>query len=175
MIKRKLATWAFLPALMALMAASTACAQEATYETFMATPDGTMFTVNNLWLLIAAGLVFIMHLGFSCVETGLTQSKNTVNILFKNVFIVCMGVVTYALWGFNSMYPGDFNGFFALGSPIPNSFGEADIVANMTSSYADYTYWSDFIFQAIHCFGNPVGHTANRAHRQIDGFLRLGL
>ncbi|NDV62764.1 ammonium transporter [Puniceicoccales bacterium CK1056] len=151
--KRKLATWALLPALMVLMAGSAfgqeLAVPEVTYETYMGTAASAFFTVSNLWLLIAAGLVFIMHLGFATLESGLTQSKNTVNILFKNVFIICMGVLTYAVWGFNSMYPGDFNGFFAMGSPIPNSFSGADVVANMTGEYADYTYWTDFIFQAM--------------------------
>jgi len=113
-----------------------------------------MFTVNNLWICIAAALVFLMHLGFSCVETGLTQSKNTTNILFKNVFIVCMGLLAYAAYGFNSMYPGDnwtLSGWFAMGSPIAAGFTEADAqVANLTSEYnAGYTYWGDFIFQAM--------------------------
>jgi Amt family ammonium transporter len=151
--KRKLATWALLPALMGLMATTgfgqELAVPEVTYETYMETAASAFFTVSNLWLLIAAGLVFIMHLGFATLESGLTQSKNTVNILFKNVFIICMGVLTYAVWGFNSMYPGDFNGFFAMGSPIPNSFADADIVANMTGEYASYTYWTDFIFQAM--------------------------
>ena len=43
-----------------------------------------MFTANNTWMLVSTFLVFIMHLGFASLETGLTQSKNTVNILFKN-------------------------------------------------------------------------------------------
>ena len=76
------------------------------------------FTISMLWTVMAAALVFIMHLGFASVESGLTQSKNTVNILFKNMFILCVGLLTYALWGFASHYPGDFNGFFAMGSPI---------------------------------------------------------
>ena len=42
-----------------------------------------LFTVNNTWMLVATFLVFIMHLGFACLESGLTQAKNTVNILFK--------------------------------------------------------------------------------------------
>ena len=37
--------------------------------------------------MIAAMLVFIMHLGFAALESGLTQSKNTVNILFKNTMV----------------------------------------------------------------------------------------
>jgi Amt family ammonium transporter len=146
---RKLATWAWLPALVALMATNPLMGQDATYESFMETAGAAFFTISNLWLLIAAALVFTMHLGFATLESGLTQSKNTVNILFKNVFIICMGVLTYALYGFNSMYPGDFNGFFAFGTPIPNSFADADVFANMTGEYADYTYWTDFIFQAM--------------------------
>ena len=45
------------------------------------------FMVDNLWILISALLVFIMHLGFSTLEVGLTRQKNTVNVLFKNMFI----------------------------------------------------------------------------------------
>ncbi|HIG16402.1 MAG TPA: ammonium transporter [Candidatus Handelsmanbacteria bacterium] len=103
------------------------------------------FMVDNLWVLIAAALVFVMHLGFATLETGLTRQKNTVNILFKNVFIVSVGIITYALTGFNTMYPGDFNGFISILGPI----GFDDDVANLTSNYANYTYWTDFIFQAM--------------------------
>lgn len=122
------------------------------YEAFTASPEFVKFMIDNLWILIAAALVFLMHLGFASVEAGLTQAKNTVNILFKNVFIVCMGVIAYAAWGFVSMYPGDawlIEGFFALGSPIANGFEPADEAANLTASYANYTYWADFIFQAM--------------------------
>ncbi len=79
----------------------TAVAQDA--ETAMP----VSFIVGNLWLLMAAALVFIMHLGFATLEAGLTQHKNTVNILFKNVCIISIGILTYALVGFNLMYPGE--------------------------------------------------------------------
>jgi len=46
------------------------------------------FLVHNLWIMIAGMLVFIMHLGFATLESGLTRSKNTVNILFKNTMRV---------------------------------------------------------------------------------------
>lgn len=133
-------------------------AQEpATYDAFKEGPDYATFTVNNLWILISAALVFIMHLGFASVESGLCQKKNTVNILFKNMFIVCIGALGYMLYGFKGMYPGNlgddptlWNSFFAFGSPIEAGFStNADIVSNMTSEYADYTYWADFIFQAM--------------------------
>lgn len=119
----------------------------ATYEDFMASQEALMFTISNLWILLAAVLVAAMHLGFSMLESGLCQAKNTTNILFKNTFIIFMGLITYALVGFNTMYPGDFNGYLAFGGMI--GFPEAETVANMTAAYADYTYWSDFIFQAM--------------------------
>lgn len=129
----------------------------ASYDDFMASPEAAMFTVNNLWILLSAALVFIMHLGFCSVESGMCQKKNTVNILFKNVFIVCVGALGYMAWGFNAMYPGWEAGvskdFFAMGSPLMNGFGgdEAVRVANVTSAYAgaNYTIWADFIFQAM--------------------------
>lgn len=99
--------------------------------------------------MISAALVFIMHLGFACVESGLTQAKNTVNILFKNTLIPCIGLLTYALCGFNLMYPG-----FADGDPQFwfkfSGFGITTDAAGVTSAYnAGYTYWTDFLFQAM--------------------------
>jgi Amt family ammonium transporter len=132
----------------AVEAVAGAISFEDGYAAFMETPGAAFFTISNLWLLIAAALVFIMHLGFATVESGLSQSKNTVNILFKNVFIICMGLITYALWGFNAMYPGfaeGAHGFFAMGS----WFDVTASVDLMTAEYADYTWYTDFIFQAM--------------------------
>ena len=105
------------------------------------------FSVNNLWMMIATILVLIMHLGFASLESGLTQSKNTVNILFKNTLILPIGVLTYAFVGFNLMYPGDsmiagIFGFAGFGLFLPEG--------GTTSAYNEgYTYWTDFIFQGM--------------------------
>lgn len=114
------------------------------------------FVISMLWTVIAAGLVFLMHLGFATLEVGLTQSKNTVNILFKNVFIVSIGILTYALWGFMSHYPGDawlIDGFLALGSPIGDLNLDSDGKFNATWGYGGLalamTGFGDFIFQAM--------------------------
>jgi Amt family ammonium transporter len=111
-------------------------------------PAFNFFTVSNLWVLLAAGLVLIMHLGFATLESGLCQSKNTVNVLFKNVFIICMGLLTYAVWGFNAMYPGGGNGIFAMGSPIETYTGDALTFAYGGTGLA-MTAYTDFIFQAM--------------------------
>ena len=108
------------------------------------------FLVNNLWLLISAFLVFTMHLGFSTLESGLTQSKNTVNILFKNVFIIAAGLLTYYFFGFNTHYPGfeeGSAGIFKWGWTA--GVAEGTVIANQTELYAGYTWWTDFIFQAM--------------------------
>jgi Amt family ammonium transporter len=65
-----------------------------------------MFAINNVWMMVSIFLVFMMHLGFAAVETGLTRAKNTVNILFKNTTIVAIGLLSYTLVGFSLMYPG---------------------------------------------------------------------
>ncbi|MCB1314409.1 MAG: ammonium transporter [Leptospiraceae bacterium] len=108
-----------------------------------------MFTVNNVWMMVSTFLVFIMHLGFAMIESGLTQAKNTVNILFKNTMIIAIGLLTYALLGFNLMYPGDFN---IIGDGILGfaGLGIGTDAAGITSAYSEgYTYWTDFLFQGM--------------------------
>lgn len=117
---------------------------------FAADAADAMFTVNNVWMMVATFLVFIMHLGFATIESGLTRSKNTVNVLFKNTLIPAIGLLTFAFCGFNLMYPGDswlmgkFFGFAGFGISSPE--GAAGLI-----DYASghYTYWTDFLFQGM--------------------------
>ena len=94
-------------------------------------------------------LVFFMHLGFSFLEIGLTRQKNTVNILFKNFFVITIGILLYALGGFNLMYPGFDEG--SMGILKFAGFGIGAPEGGMTPGYADggYTWWTDFLFQAV--------------------------
>jgi len=103
---------------------------------------------NNTWMLVATFLVFIMHLGFATLETGLTRSKNTVNILFKNTGVLAIGLLTYAICGFNLMYPGEFTvggffGFSGWGISPPEGYDP------LTYADGNYTYWTDFLFQGM--------------------------
>ena len=109
-----------------------------------------LLTINNVWMMICTALVFFMHLGFAFLEIGLTRQKNTINILFKNIFIITVGLLLYALVGFNLMYPnweansagylGDF--IFGISEPLKN--GTLDLAYNQ-----GYTYWTDFLFQGM--------------------------
>tara|TARA_B100001059_G_scaffold57356_1_gene52674 strand:+ start:6288 stop:7529 length:1242 start_codon:yes stop_codon:yes gene_type:complete len=111
--------------------------------------ETTLLTANNVWMMVCTGLVFFMHLGFSFLEIGLTRQKNTINILFKNFFVITMGLLLYCLVGFNMMYPG-----FAEGSSGIFGFAGFGITApegGMSTDYADggYTWWTDFLFQGM--------------------------
>ena len=110
-----------------------------------------MFTANNVWMMMATALVFIMHLGFAGVEAGFGQSKNTVNILFKNTITPILGILTYCFVGFNLMYPGDFNiieGLFGL-SGFGLGFDPEVDGTSINYAAGGYTYWTDFLFQGM--------------------------
>ncbi|WP_025741406.1 ammonium transporter [Aquimarina pacifica] len=115
-----------------------------------------MLTINNVWMMVCTALVFFMHLGFSFLEIGLTRQKNTINILFKNVFIICVGLLLYCLVGFNLMYPGfaegsaGFFGFagFGLTSPLVTDPETGKQILDLAYSEG-YTYWTDFLFQGM--------------------------
>lgn len=109
-----------------------------------------MFTINNLWILLGAILVFAMHHGFALLETGLCRAKNSVNILAKNIITVAIGLLSYAAIGFSLMYPGEswvfgkLIGFCGLGIASPD--GAAGAIAYNGGKYG---YWTDFIFQGM--------------------------
>ena len=109
-----------------------------------------VLTINNVWMMICTALVFFMHLGFAFLEIGLTRQKNTINILFKNIFIITAGLLLYALVGFNLMYPSwgansaGYLGDFIFGISEPLKKGALDLAYN-----EGYTYWTDFLFQGM--------------------------
>jgi Amt family ammonium transporter len=109
-----------------------------------------LLTINNLWMMLCTALVFFMHLGFAFLEIGLTRQKNTINILFKNIFIITVGLLLYALVGFNLMYPtwganaSGYLGDFIFGISAPLKDGVLDLAYN-----EGYTFWTGFLFQGM--------------------------
>ena len=61
---------------------------------------GLDISINNIWLLLATFLVMFMQPGFALVESGFTRSKNTGNILMKNLVDFCVGSITFWLIGY---------------------------------------------------------------------------
>ena len=82
--------------------------------------------VDTVWVLLAAILIFMMQMGFASVEAGFTRSKNTANILMKNLLDFCFGALLFWLLGFRIMFGADaFAGLlsnpFTLGEVIPDN------------------------------------------------------
>ncbi|NCC86499.1 MAG: ammonium transporter [Clostridia bacterium] len=68
-------------------------------------------SVNTIWVLLGAALVFFMQAGFAMVETGFTRAKNAGNIIMKNLMDFSIGTPAFWLIGFGIMF-GTSNGFF---------------------------------------------------------------
>lgn len=96
-------------------------------------------SLDNLWVLIAAFLVFFMHAGFALLEAGFTQAKNAVNIILKNFMGVATGMIVFFILGFALMF-GEGNMFigkeFFMMNALPQSWGSI-------------SGWTFFLFQAM--------------------------
>jgi len=92
----------------------------------------------GIWFLIGAALVFWMQAGFAMVEAGFTRSKNTGNILMKNLMDFCIGTVMFILIGFSLLLGEDLLGF--IGKPGFDIF----------TSYANFDF-SNFVFNLVFC------------------------
>lgn len=149
-----------------LISTTQQVAAESDIQTQIAT---NALTSNNIWMMVATFLVFIMHLGFASVEAGFTQAKNTVNILFKNTLTPAIGLITYALVGFNLMYPGG-EGFFLNFAGF--HLGPGADYDSLTYAGGGYTYWTDFLFQAMFAATAATIVSGAVAERiKINGYL----
>jgi len=83
------------------------------------------FGLNTFWVLITGALVFFMQAGFALVEAGFTRSKNTTNILFKNLMDFCIGTIVFWLLGYGLMFGSGsgFIGSFELFSKVDHGSG----------------------------------------------------
>ncbi len=81
----------------------------------MAAVDGVQAALDNLWLIIAGVLVFLMQAGFALVEAGLTRAKNVVNIFAKNMSDALVGVTMFLAVGYAFAFGGDGGWFIGLG------------------------------------------------------------
>jgi ammonium transporter, Amt family len=105
------------------------------------TLQGLQIGIDNMWLLIAGFLVMFMQPGFAMVEAGFTRSKNTANILMKNLMDFAIGSLLYWVIGFTLMYGDSIGGIIGM----PDLFFMSD---GFGDNYADY---SDLFFQTVFC------------------------
>ena len=163
----------WLPLIGALMT-GTAFAQEVTVE--VGATDTLAYVVDNLFLLIAAILVIFMQAGFAILESGLNHSKNTVNILMKNVMDFCLGVLLYFFIGYGIMYPGDFNGYFGYGGVAGSeSPAEAEAVGGTLHVQVDYLFQAAFAATAATIVSGAVAGRMKFAAYMIYTVILTGV
>ncbi|MFV0593628.1 MAG: ammonium transporter [Draconibacterium sp.] len=104
------------------------------------TIQGLQIGIDNMWLLVAAFLVMFMQPGFALVEAGFTRSKNTANILMKNVMDFSIGSLLYWAIGFTIMYGDSIGGFIGM----PDLFFMSDGFGDNYSDYADLFFQTVF-------------------------------
>ena len=73
-----------------------------------------MGEIDLLWVVIASSLLFLMQAGFLCLETGMTRSKNNINVAIKNFCDFCVAVVVFWVLGFGLMYGLSYQGWIGL-------------------------------------------------------------
>lgn len=102
------------------------------------------YSLDNVFLFISAVLVLFMQAGFAMVEAGLNSAKNTVNILFKNLMDLSIGVLLYWLIGYGIMYPGDswfFSGILGFGQVgVAAPLDTAQIAAGALEPQIDFLF-----------------------------------
>lgn len=102
-------------------------------------------SVNTIWVLIGAALVFFMQAGFAMVETGFTRAKNAGNIIMKNLMDFCIGTPAFWLVGFGLMF-GTGNGIIGSISGIAS---ESNYGAGMLPD--GVPFYAFLIFQTVFC------------------------
>ena len=80
-----------------------------------ASVDELASSIDAVWILVGAALVFFMQAGFAIVEAGLTRAKNTGNILMKNLMDFCLGTIVFWILGYGLMHGSDVGGI--IGTP----------------------------------------------------------
>lgn len=98
------------------------------------------FALDTFYFLISGALVMWMAAGFAMLEAGLVRSKNTTEILTKNVVLYAIACVMYLLVGYNIMYVDN-----AEGGWLP-SFGT---LIGSQAADANHALESDFFFQVV--------------------------
>ena len=100
-------------------------------------------SVNTIWVLVGAALVFLMQAGFAMCEAGFTRAKNTGNILMKNLMDFCIGTPVYWVLGFGLMFA---SGGALIGGLDPMVQG--DYSAILPEGVPLFAY---LIFQTVFC------------------------
>ena len=106
--------------------------------------EALQLDLNNLWVIIAAILVFLMQAGFAFLEAGLTRAKNVANIMAKNLADMSVGVLAFFAVGYGFAFGEDSFSLIGLDSWFLSGSDVSTI--NEVSGLSEYTF---FFFQVV--------------------------
>lgn len=98
-------------------------------------------SVDTIWVLLGAALVFFMQAGFAMVETGFTRAKNAGNIIMKNLMDFACGSLIFWILGFGLMFAGSGKFIGGFDFFIQGDYGVE----------GGYPSWAFVIFQTVFC------------------------
>ena len=111
------------------------------------------YAMDTFYFLICGALVMWMAAGFSMLEAGLVRTKNTTEILTKNVGLFAIACTMYLVCGYQFMYDG---GYFLSGVTTVAQMDDAAVAQVLSDSAAEgfdggsvYSGASDFFFQVV--------------------------
>lgn len=119
-------------------------------------------SIDLVWVVTAGILVFLMQAGFGLLESGMSRSKNAVNVIMKNYLDLCVGSLVYFLLGFGLMFGTNSTGWFgednfafssSLGSELGFAFFQtmfaATAVTIMSGAMAERTKFGAYLLSAL--------------------------
>ena len=96
-------------------------------------------SVDSLWVVVSASLIFLMQAGFLCVEAGSTRRKNNINVALKNIADVGLSILVFWAFGYGLMFGASIYGWWGFSDFAPEF--------NQTDSWPIIF----FLFQAMFC------------------------
>ncbi|MBC7814683.1 MAG: ammonium transporter [Burkholderiales bacterium] len=100
--------------------------------------------IDVLWVLVSSGLVFLMQAGFLCLETGLTRSKNNINVALKILANFGITLVLFWAFGFAFMFGASGGGLIGTSEFFPD-------VNRVSAGVDSTTLLTYLIFQVMFC------------------------
>ncbi|MDQ6988614.1 MAG: ammonium transporter [Mariprofundaceae bacterium] len=110
----------------------------------------TKYALDTFYFLVMGAFVMWMAAGFSMLEAGMVRSKNTAEILTKNIVLYSIACIMYMVVGYNIMYGGSASGF--LPDALSFGLGGDNATSAVTAGGDDAPYYStlsDFFFQVV--------------------------
>jgi ammonium transporter, Amt family len=133
-----------LPALITLFAGPAVAEEPGVADTLI----HLAYSLDTFYFLMSGALVMWMAAGFAMLEAGLVRSRNTVEILTKNIALYSVACIMYMFVGYNIMYGGGPNGFLpGFGFLLGPDNGTGDVLGSAGEIY--YSSMADFFFQVV--------------------------